>query len=52
MAWLPFQKQSSGVDGLNKVQLVMGKSVIAAPLTKIINKSMETSMFPVSGRKH
>ena len=42
------KKQSSGIDGLSQVNLVLGKSVIAEPLTKIINQSITEGVFPTN----
>ena len=41
-------KTSSGVDFINTKILKMSSEVIAAPLTRIINKSVESGVFPNS----
>ena len=39
------KKKSSGVDGLSQSNLVLGKSVLAEPLTNIINKSISQGLY-------
>ena len=40
------KKKSSGLDGLSQEHLVMGASVLIAPLATIINKSIMSGVFP------
>ncbi len=42
-----FKKQkSSGSDGLTQEQLVLGAKALAAPLTRLINSSITSGVFP------
>ena len=40
------KKKSSGVDGLTQEQLVLGAQALATPLTRIINSSITSGVFP------
>ena len=40
------KKKSSGIDGLSQENLILGKRNLLAPLTTIINKSIEEGKFP------
>ena len=40
------RKKSSGSDGLTQEQLVLGAKTIAVPLTRIINSSISSGIFP------
>ncbi len=40
------KKKSSGSDGLTQEQLVLGAKALAAPLTRIINSSITSGVFP------
>ena len=39
-------KKATGKDGISSKILKLSKSVVAKPISKIINKSFETSTFP------
>ena len=40
------RKRSSGVDGLNQEQLILGSNELASPLSLIINESIKSGIFP------
>ena len=40
------KKKSSGKDGVTQEYLLLGKDVIAIPLTRIINASISSGKFP------
>ena len=40
------KKKSSGSDGLTQEQLVLGAKALAAPLTRLINSSITSGVFP------
>jgi hypothetical protein len=40
------KKKSSGSDGLIQEQLVLGAKALAAPLTRLINSSITSGVFP------
>ena len=40
------KKQSSGVDGLSQFKMCLGKTLLAGPLTNIINKFIVSGIFP------
>ena len=45
------QKKSSGTDGLSQEQMIHGSSALVKPLTKIINESIRTGIFPESWKE-
>ena len=45
------KKKSSGVDGLSQENLLLGRKNLMAPLTTIINKSIEEGEFPSAWKK-
>jgi exonuclease III len=45
------KKKSSGIDGLSQENLILGKRNLLAPLTTIINKSIEEGEFPASWKE-
>ena len=40
------KKKSSGLDGISQKNLILGAEVLAIPLARIINKSIETGVVP------
>ena len=40
------KKKSKGKDGISQECLLLGQEALAAPLTTIINESIETGVFP------
>ena len=45
------KKKSAGIDGLSQEQLIMGASILTAPLTSLINKSIEEGVFPTNWKE-
>ena len=45
------KKKSKGNDGISQECLILGHDVIAAPLTKIINESISSGVFPESWKE-
>ena len=45
------KKKSSGIDGLSQENLILGKRNLLAPLTAIINKSIEEGEFPLAWKE-
>ena len=41
-----YHKKNTGVDNISSLLLKQASSIIAQPLTKLINKSMQQSIFP------
>ena len=40
------KKKSAGLDGISQENLLLGKEVLVIPLTRIINSSISTGIFP------
>ncbi len=45
------KKKSKGNNGISQECLILGHDVIAAPLTKIINKLISSGVFPESWKE-
>ena len=45
------KKKSAGTDGLSQENLINGGSILASPLTLIINKSIEDGQFPTEWKE-
>jgi hypothetical protein len=45
------KKKSSGLDGISQGLLLMGANIIAVPLTRLINNSIEKGVFPTEWKK-
>ena len=45
------KKKSSGMDGLRQEHLILGSKNLIAPLTTIINQSIEDGEFPQSWKE-
>ena len=45
------KKKSKGKDGISQECLLLGQEALAAPLTTIINESIETGVFPTDWKE-
>ena len=45
------KKKSVGKDGISQEQMVLGKDILALPLTRIINNSMSMGVVPEALKK-
>ena len=45
------KKKSAGKDGVTQECLLLGKEILKFPLTRIINSSIETGVFPTEWKE-
>ena len=45
------KKKSAGKDGVSQECLLLGKEILKFPLTRIINSSIETGVFPTEWKE-